>query len=187
MRQIRWVLFMGFLVLSACGGSDNNETNNQEDNSNEISHQTESTSGEDGQNNQREKDSSSSLSISSQGEFQVLNISEGIYDSTAALQINVNKPLDRSQDFNQLIHVTESGKTIQPAWIVGEQALALYYPFIETNTQYNIHVSRSLKSQQGESLTQNSVQLSDLSPGHYQLRVIDQSAQQASLNFQVAM
>lgn len=34
---------------------------------------------------------------------------------------------------------------------------------------------------------QSTVQLDNLTPGHYQLRVIDQSAQQASLNFQVAM
>lgn len=35
--------------------------------------------------------------------------------------------------------------------------------------------------------SQSTVQLDQLTPGHYQLRVIDQSAQQASLDFQVAM
>ncbi|MCX7543901.1 penicillin-binding protein 1C [Marinicella gelatinilytica] len=35
--------------------------------------------------------------------------------------------------------------------------------------------------------SQSTVQLDQLTPGHYQLRVIDQSAQQASLNFEVAM
>ncbi|KAA3639563.1 MAG: alpha-2-macroglobulin family protein, partial [Proteobacteria bacterium] len=168
MRHIKWILFIAVFALSACGDSSDEQSQQQADNKVTKSQIDQTTTG------QETDGESAQIVVSHGGEFQVLNISEGIYDNTAALQINVNQPLDRQQDFNRLIQVTEAGQSIQPAWIVGEQALALYYPFIKTDTEYSLKVSQSLQSQQGKSLTQNHQKTLKTQPAQQTVRFLSQ-------------
>ena len=168
MQHLKWILLFGILLLTACG--DSGDTADQE---NDVIMPSSQTS-ENNQSDAELSESSEPLTLSHSGQFQVLNISEGIYDNTAALQINVNQPLDRNQDFNQLIQVTEAGRAIQPAWIVGEQALALYYPFIETNTPYDIRISQSLSSQQGDALSQSYQKSFKTQPAQQTVRFLSQ-------------
>lgn len=168
MHHFKWILLLAVLTLSACGDSNNQSSQKQTDNP--------ATSAATDQNTTPQEPDTDKPGIlfSHTGEFQVLNISEGIYDNTAALQINVNQPLDRSQDFNQLIQVTEAGQGIQPAWIVGDQGLALYYPFIETDTEYSIKVSQSLQSDKGKTLSQNHTKNLKTQPAQQSVRFLSQ-------------
>ncbi len=168
MQQFKWTLILVVLGLTACGESDDKQSQ-QKTNSQVIESQQEQAN-----KDQESATDSTQFSLSHAGEFQVLNISEGIYDNTAALQINVNQPLDRGQDFNQLIQVTEAGHSIQPAWIVGEQGLALYYPFIETDTEYTIKVSQSLQSDKGKTLSQNHTKKLKTQPAQQSVRFLSQ-------------
>jgi len=168
MQHIKWILFLGIFGLTACGDSEDKPPQ-QTDSSSQSSQSSEQTIS-DGHSRQ----SSEPLKLSHGGDFQVLNISEGIYDNTAALQVNVNQPLNRQQDFTQLIQVTEAGQGIQPSWIIGEQGLALYYPFIETDTDYTIKVSQSLQSENGKTLTQNHQKNLKTQPAQQSVRFVSQ-------------
>lgn len=168
MRHIKWILFLAVLTLSACGDSSDDQSQQQADNKVTKSSINQTTTAQ-------ETDSETTqIVVSHAGEFQVLNISEGIYDNTAALQINVNQPLDRQQDFNQRIQVTESGQRIQPAWIIDKQGLALYYPFIETDTDYTIKISQSLQSESGKTLSQNHQKTLKTQPAQQSVRFVSQ-------------
>lgn len=149
MRHIKWSFLFGVLFLTACGDSEVSENSQQP-----AAKETTTVSSEEAQQAQA-ADSAFDSSKLSAGAFQVLNISEGVYDQTTTLQINVNHPLDRKQNWSQLIRVTEAGNNLSASWIVADNGLALYYPFIKTNTDYQIHVSQSLRNQQGKMLTQS--------------------------------
>ncbi len=149
MRQIKWSFLFGVLFLTACGDSEVSENSQQP-----TAKETTTVSSEEAGQVQA-TDSTFDTSKLSAGAFQVLNISEGIYDQTTALQINVNHPLDRKQNWSQLIRVTEAGNNLSASWIVADNGLALYYPFIKANTDYQIHVSQSLQNHQGKMLTQS--------------------------------
>jgi len=168
MQQFKWTLILVVLGLTACGDADDKQSQQTTDS------QVTKSQPDQANKNQESVTDSTQISISQAGEFQVLNISEGIYDSTAALQINVNQPLHRGQDFNQLIQVTEAGQGIQPAWIVGEQGLALYYPFIITDTDYTIKVSQSLQSETGKTLSQNHQKNMKTQPAQQSVRFVSQ-------------
>ncbi len=95
------------------------------------------------------------LNINPNTAFKVLSVSEGIYDNTNALQINFNLPVKKGQDFGELIKVLSDKKLIKTDWIFSDNQMALYFPFIEAETQYEVNISQSLNSTHNKSLVQS--------------------------------
>ncbi len=94
------------------------------------------------------------LVINDQTPFKVLSVSEGIYEQTSALQINLNLPVKQKQDFAQLIRVLNNGQLVKTDWLFSDNKMVMYYPFIEADTQYEINISQSLTSNNGKVLAQ---------------------------------
>lgn len=76
---------------------------------------------------------------------------------------------------------------IHPDAVIYPEAGQQNLPAIELNVAGSTGTHYWFLNEQLISSKQSKVELKNLTPGHYQLRVIDQSAQQASLNFRVAM
>ncbi len=94
------------------------------------------------------------LSFNEMMPFKVLSVSEGVYEQTSALQINFNLPIDKSQDLDQLIRVKQKGQLVKTDWIFSDNQMALYFPFIDANSQYEISISQSLSSNNNQVLTE---------------------------------
>ncbi|VAW45635.1 hypothetical protein MNBD_GAMMA02-1390, partial [hydrothermal vent metagenome] len=97
------------------------------------------------------------LSFNEMTPFRVLSVSEGIFEQTTALQINFNLPIDKSQDLDQLIRVKKKGQLVKTDWIFSDNQMALYFPFIDANSQYEISISQSLSSNNNQVLTEQTI------------------------------
>ncbi len=137
------VLFLGFL-LAACGQDAGDEQPPAAQQSAVV--ETQSSA----------KQADAVLNINEQTPFKVLSVSEGLYEQTSALQINLNLPVKADQDFSQLIKVTQGDQLLKTDWIFSDNRMVLYYPFIEAETRYQINISQSLQSANNKILAQAS-------------------------------
>lgn len=136
------ILLLCFLLL-ACG----------QDNTDPADSATTNQSGA-GENQSTTVSGPEEMVVNEQTPFKVLSVSEGIYDNTSALQINLNLPIKQGQDLSHLIRVRSQGTQIDSHWILSDNRMALYYPFIEADTEYVIEVAQSLTSVNGKILSQ---------------------------------
>jgi len=80
--------------------------------------------------------------------FKILSMTEGIYESAPALQINLSLPI--KPDYSNHISVTHKQQTVSGDWIISENGLSLYFPFIESDQKYLINVNSQLTSVNGK-------------------------------------
>ncbi len=148
MKKLALGLIFGFLM--ACGGEDSKQVTQEEG----------QTKGAQVQSKEGDSDSRQTQTFDSavQGTttFKLLSISEGIFENTSALQINFNLPVKPNQDFEQLIRVTSQGQLVKTDWVFSDNRMAMYFPFIDASTEYEINVSQSLNSAGNKMLTQAS-------------------------------
>ncbi len=84
--------------------------------------------------------------------FKVLSLSEGVYDDTFALQLNFNLPLHADQDLDALIELQAGDQAVEPHWIISANRMAVYNPFIDRDTWYQVSVAAELRSQNDKRL-----------------------------------
>ena len=90
-------------------------------------------------------------------EFKVLSITEGEYENTPALQINLTLPIDKEQNVSQKIQVNNNHQRVSGDWIYGRSESVLYFPFIKAETQYEVIVDKNLNAFNGKKITKGVV------------------------------
>ena len=152
------VLMMIVALLFSCGGDENE---NKKDGINQSQDENQTHSEQSGLDQSVDeglidsgKSESVDISINPKTPFKVLSISEGVYDNTSALQINFNLPVKKGQAFDQLIRVESDKQLIKTDWIFSDNQMALYFPFIEAETNYEVNVSQLLSSVNNKTLSQ---------------------------------
>jgi len=148
------LLLIVVFLLCACSDDSSKQSDQSSDKLTSVAVEN---SGSESQTDSTQANSSSAtatLSINDMTPFKVLSISEGVYDQTSALQINFNLPVDKNQDLSQLIKVKEHGEWVKADWIFSDNQMALYFPFINANSQYDLNISQSLRSSNNQVLTE---------------------------------
>jgi|GEM_PF-6707448 len=146
------ILILMTCLLVSCGGEEGDKKEQKtrgvsQNDSNTVVDQTSTGSSQ---------PTTPEIQINPNTPFKVLSISEGIYDNTNALQINFNLPVKKGQGLDQLIRVMKVKELIKTDWIFSENQMALYFPFIEAETQYEVNISQSLMSSNNKTLAQTS-------------------------------
>lgn len=139
-------------MLFAC--SDDSSNQSLEQSEKQAHADSTNPDGNKGTNQASDSSEKSTISFNGRTPFKVLSVSEGIYEQTSALQINFNLPIEKNQDLDQLIRVNQNGQLVKTDWIFSDNQMALYFPFIDANTQYEINISQSLSSNNQQVLTE---------------------------------
>ena len=159
-----WLLWVSVVLLSACSDdSPSNDTATLSDDKS-PSHQSQQASQQSQSSAVDPSNNSTDLSFSDLTQFKVLNVSEGVYDQTSALQINFNLPVKKDQDLDQMIRVDKAGELIKTNWIFSDNQMALYFPFIDANTTYDVAINQSLSSSNNQVLAQKTVKKINTQP-----------------------
>ncbi len=126
-----------FLFLSACNDEQANQPENNTD-TNTIS-----------------QASQSKVSILNLSHFKVLSMTEGLFENAPALQVNLTLPIDENQNVSQLVEVTTNKQSVNGDWIYSDNRMVLYFPFIQSDTQYQIKIDANLMSVKGKKIDKN--------------------------------
>ncbi|MFK8012244.1 MAG: alpha-2-macroglobulin, partial [Marinicellaceae bacterium] len=107
--------------------------------------------------------------------FKSLSITEGLFENAPALQVNLTLPIDERQNISQLVQVTHEKKSVPGDWIYSANRMVLYFPFIESNTKYNITIDQTLMAINGKRLDKDYQQLITTSPKQKSVRFLSQA------------
>lgn len=110
--------------------------------------------------------------------FNILHIAELDYDRSPAITLLLSAPIDpNSQWRNYLSIQTKGGDIPEGEWILGRDFNAVYFPFIESNTQYIVRVKKGLASLSGFQLSDEKTQSIRTNEAKKSLRFISRGTQ----------
>lgn len=108
--------------------------------------------------------------------FNVLSVYQGSYDDAPALQINFTRPIKRDQDLEQLIQVNVEGQRQSGGWIISDDQLRLYYPYVQPEQVYSIQFSSELSADNGKTLKRSFKEQVKTTALERQLRFLSQGS-----------
>lgn len=79
-------------------------------------------------------------------EFSVVNSGYREFNGLPAAWVMFSKPVNRSEDINQAITLSDNSGYLPKAWQLDDEGINAYYVNIKPDSKYNIVVDRSLKS-----------------------------------------
>ena len=115
------------------------------------------------------------VSYSELTEFKTLSVSEGLFENAPALQVNLTLPIDENQNIAQLVQVTHDKKTVNGDWIYSANRMVLYFPFIESNSKYDINIDENLMSVNGKTIGKKFFKSITTSPKQKNVRFLSQA------------
>lgn len=96
--------------------------------------------------------------------LEILYISERQYDGAPAIAIIVSHPLDSRESYDEHIQViygddeVKAGETVTGSWVVSDDKLTLYFPYIQPEAQYKVVVSDSLQAPDSKPLGKTKIE-----------------------------
>ncbi|WP_207680372.1 alpha-2-macroglobulin family protein [Desulfonema magnum] len=92
-------------------------------------------------------------SIESSQLFRVLDISERTYDGGPAIAVLCSESLDPKKRHDEHLRISSSEGLLKSAWVLSDDHRLLFFPHVESETEYSVSVLESLRSASGQQLS----------------------------------